>query len=301
MATELLALGLQAGAIYAVTLDSRRVRTIVQDLNAAPDGIVVDQDNGHIYWTSMGVPDQHPPSGRELTFFDRNGMIERVDFDGRNRTTIVTQGAFTTGKQITADFAAGRLYWCDREGMQVLTCDLSGADLHPLVVTGRGPDDARIVRNWPVGISLDPVQRLLYWTQKGAPKAGDGRIFRVPLDLPTGADPYAREDIELLWQDLPEPIDLELDAANGKLLWTDRGGEPDGNTLNRGALVPEPGPVEVLARGFHEAIGLAAVSATQFYVSDLGGAVRLVDLIAGTHTVIARPGGALTGLALAEF
>ncbi|MEV0251479.1 hypothetical protein AB0H76_33135 [Nocardia sp. NPDC050712] len=294
--TELLALDLK-GAIHAVALDGSEVRTLVDGLDAMPDGIVVDQQRGHIYWTSMGAPDVRPERGSEPPFFQRNGKLERVDFDGRNRTTIVAAGAFTTGKQIAADFTAGRLYWCDREGMQVLTCDLDGNDLRALVSTG---EDAQVVRNWPVGICVDPRRGFLYWTQKGAPKAGDGRIFRAPLDLPAGSSPRDRDDIELLWRDLPEPIDLEL-LDDGTLVWTDRGEPPEGNTLNRATLEPEPGLVEILSSGYREAIGLAAAGESRFYVSDLGGSIRLVDLSAGIDRVIARPGGPLTGLALAEL
>ncbi|MFB8003986.1 hypothetical protein [Nocardia sp. NPDC056000] len=298
--TELLALDLKARAMHAISLDGSRVRTLVEGLDATPDGIVVDQGRGHIYWTSMGAPDTRPEPGGEPPFFRRNGKIERVDFAGEQRTTIVPAGGFTTGKQLTADFAAGRLYWCDREGMQVLTCDLDGGDLHALVVTGEGPEDAEVVRNWPVGICLDLDRRLLYWTQKGASKAGDGRIFRAPLKLPTGASPRHRGDIELLWQDLPEPIDLEL-LDDGTLVWTDRGKAPEGNTLNRATVQPAPGPPQILSSGYREAIGVAAVSESRFYVSDLGGSIRLVDLSDGTDEVIARPGGPLTGLALADL
>ena len=106
---------------------------------------------------------------------------------------------------LTADFDAGVLYWCDREGMQVLSCNLDGSDLRPLVVTAVGDGAAHIDRNHCVGIAVDLHRRLLYWTQKGAPNAGEGRIFRAPLDLPPGTSAQHRDDIELLWKDLPEP------------------------------------------------------------------------------------------------
>ena len=220
--TEIVALDLGAGAMHAVSLDGKHVRTVVDGLDRFPDGVVVDKLRGHIYWTNMGTPDARPVAGIEPEFFSRNGSIERVDLDGGNRTTIVPIGAFTTGKQLAADFEAGRLYWCDREGMQILTCDLNGDDLHALVVTGEGDADALLPRNWCVGICLDLDRRLLYWTQKGAPKGGEGRIFRVRMDLPPGADPAARTDIELLWENLPEPIDIELHGVSD-LVWTDRG------------------------------------------------------------------------------
>ena len=36
---------------------------------------------------------------------------------------------FENGKQITFDAATGRLYWCDREGMRVMSCRPDGSDL----------------------------------------------------------------------------------------------------------------------------------------------------------------------------
>ena len=82
---------------------------------------------------------------------------------------------------------------------------------------------ARCERNHCVGIAVDVDRRLLYWTQKGAPNGGEGRIFRAPLDLPAEPSPQYRDDIELLWKDLPEPIDLHLIDGGATLLWTDRG------------------------------------------------------------------------------
>jgi hypothetical protein len=39
---------------------------------------------------------------------------------------------------------------------------------------------------------------------------------------------------------LPEPIDLDLDPVNRTLYWTDRGDPPRGNTVNRAPMDPAP-------------------------------------------------------------
>ncbi|OBA69479.1 hypothetical protein A5641_15275 [Mycobacterium sp. 1554424.7] len=297
--TELLVLNDGKREMQAVSLDGTRVRTLLSGLDERADGIVVDQARGHVYWTNMGAPD--PGSGpRSEVAHARNGSLERADLDGGNRVTIVPRGAFTTGKQLAADFEAGVLYWCDREGMQVLSCNLDGSDLRPLVVPAVGERAARTIANHCVGVAVDLDRRLLYWTQKGAPKAGEGRIFRAPLDLPEGASAAHRDDIELLWKDLPEPIDLHLFAGE-TLVWTDRGAEPDGNTLNRAPVEPVIGIPEILSRGYHEAIGVAAVSDSEFYVGDLGGGVRYVNLATGVDTELVHLGVGLTGIALAEL
>ena len=77
--------------------------------------------------------------------------------------------------------------------------------------------------------------------------------------MPPGETPSTRSDIEVLFANLPEPIDLELDAEAQILYWTDRGTPPDGNSLNS-APVGETTFVstfEILHREFKEAIGVA--------------------------------------------
>lgn len=301
--TEFVVLNLRKRAMQAVALDGSTVRTLVEGLDETPDGVVVDPRGGHIYWTNMGTPDPGAEKGTEPGFFTRNGSVERVDLDGANRQVIVARGAFTTGKQLTADFADGKLYWCDREGMQVLRCDLDGSHLEALIVSAVGAPDshaARDARNHPVGVAVDPYRRMLYWTQKGAPNAGQGRIFRAPIDIPAGCSAVDRDDIELLWDGLPEPIDLDLDGA-GYLLWTDRGDPPEGNTLNRARVEPELGKPEICSRGYREAIGLATADGITRYVSDLyGGSIRVVNLVDGTDRELINLGPGLTGLALID-
>jgi hypothetical protein len=107
----------------------------------------------------------------------------------------------------------------------VLRCDLDGSNLTTLVVAAIGDDAARDARNHCVGVAVDPRRRVIYWSQKGAPNAGQGRIFRAALDIPPGRTAADRDDIELLWAGLPEPIDLDL-GRDGTLVWTDRGDPP---------------------------------------------------------------------------
>jgi hypothetical protein len=79
-----------------------------------PDGIVVDVVAGHIYWTNMG------------NFTTNDGSIDRADLDGSNITNIVPAGGTFTPKQLQLDKQNGRLYWCDRESMRVMRCNLDG-------------------------------------------------------------------------------------------------------------------------------------------------------------------------------
>ena len=190
-----------------------------------PDGIAVDTEAGHIYWTNMGVPTQN------------DGSIERVDLDGQNRTTIIPKGGTFTPKQLTLDRKNRKLYWCDREGMRVMRSNLDGSKIETLVDTSQGdPRPGPDLKKWCVGIAVDTDRGQFYWTQKGPDNAGVGRIFRANTEIPKGETAANRSDIEVLFEGLPEPIDLELDLKNRLIYWTDRGNPPTGNSVSRAPM-----------------------------------------------------------------
>ena len=221
---RLFVLELNAGRIHSMNTDGSDRKTIVTDCHL-PDGIVVDAEAGHIYWTNMGVPNLN------------DGSIERADIDGRNRKIIVPQGVTHTPKQIHLDKEGGKLYWCDREGMRVMraisTARRSKRWSRPAAATADRRDQTR----WCVGITIDPKLGQIYWTQKGPDNAGLGRLFRANVEIPEGREPGEplrhRGAVSI---SLPEPIDLELDLENRVLYWTDRGDPPRGNTVNRAPI-----------------------------------------------------------------
>src|SRR5260370_7910978 len=130
---RLFVIELSGGRIHSVNSDGWELKDIVT-VCRNPDGIVVDTEASHIYWTNMGIPSQN------------DGSIERVDFDGKNRKVIVSPGVTFTPKQIHLDKKAGKLYWCDREGMRVMRCELDGSQVETLVEAGRG-DAGRLDQN----------------------------------------------------------------------------------------------------------------------------------------------------------
>src|SRR6476620_1984134 len=181
------------GRIHSANADGSNRKVIVTGCRI-PDGVVVDVEAGHIYWTNMGVPTKN------------DGSIERCDLDGENRVTIVNEGATFTPKQLHLDKKNGKLYWCDREGMRVMRAKLDGSEVETLVETGRGDKDSHDQTRWCVGITIDPKLGKIYWTQKGPDNAGLGRIFRAHTNIPKGESPTNRSDIEVLFDQLPEPI-----------------------------------------------------------------------------------------------
>lgn len=275
-------------AILTLRSDGSGLRTILDGFEGEPDGVQVDSASGTIFWTNMGV---------DATAAD--GAVYRSDLDGGNAVLLVGHGTVVTPKQLQRNPVAGHLYWCDREGMRVMRSTEDGGDVTVLVRRGRFPEDAGDERRHCVGIAIDMVKRHVYWTQKGPKNGGQGAIYRAGLDIPPGTDADSRDDIETLVTGLPEPIDLALDPGNATLYWTDRGDEPDGNTLNRARIGPDGlSGREVVARGLAEGIGLALDhSGQKAFVTDLGGTVYVCNLQPGSRfTPIARP-GPMTGIA----
>lgn len=284
-------LSASSGQVFSVNPDGSDLKVLVSEGRRLPDGIVADTAAGYLYWTNMGSPSAN------------DGSIERSNLDGSNVIHIVPPGGTFTPKQLQLDEKNRKLYWCDREGMRVMRANVDGSNIETLVDTSEG--DARPgkeIRKWCVGIVLDIEAGKLYWTQKGSDNAGDGRIFRANLEIPKGQTPANRKDIELLYENLPEPIDLELDLANRLIYWTDRGDPPRGNTVNRAPMDPAKGKEpEVIFDHLMEGIGIALdLKGGRMFLTDLGGSVYVANLDGSNKKTVLAAEGNLTGIAYAE-
>jgi DNA-binding beta-propeller fold protein YncE len=277
------------GRLFSINPDGSG-KTVIVTGCPVPDGVAVDVEGGHIYWTNMGRPPVN------------DGSIERVDLDGSNRTTIVPPGGTYTPKQLHLDGVGRKLYWGDREGMRVMRCDLDGSNVETLVQTGVG-EDRHDETKWCVGVAVDHVGGHLYWTQKGPSDGGLGRVLRAGIDIPAGESAVHRGDVEVVFKDLPEPIDLEIDHTTRTLYWTDRGDPPHGNTVNRapldGIFSSEP---EIVSTHLMEGIGIALdPTHNRMFVTDLGGNIYAAALDGSGHRPIRALQGNLTGIAYAEL
>jgi hypothetical protein len=156
-----------------------------------------------------------------------------------------------------------------------------------------------------VGIAVDNEGGKFYWTQKGGDNAGEGRIFRANLEMPAGQTPSNRQDIELLYDGLPEPIDLDLDPANRMMYWTDRGDPPRGNTVNRAPMEATPGnrkEPEILFTHLMEGIGLSLdLKGGRMFMADFGGSVYTASLNGANKKMLLVAQGNLTGIAYVEL
>lgn len=285
---RLFILEVNAGRIHSMNPDGSDRKTLVADART-PDGVAVDAEAGHVYWTNMGVPSLN------------DGSIERANLDGSYRTVIIPPGGTHTPKQLHLDKVGGKIYWSDREGMRVMRSNFDGSHIETLIETGHGDADRRQQWRWCVGITVDPDAGKFYWTQKGADNEGVGRILRANIDMPKGESPSNRSDIEVLFEGLPEPIDLELDLENRILYWTDRGNPPNGNTVNCAAIDEADAAPQVLVSDLMEGIGIALdLPGDRMFFTDLAGTIYSADLCGTNVRRILAAQGNLTGIAYAE-
>jgi len=293
-AGRIFVLDLAGGRVLTANPDGSDLKTIVEEGRKLPDGLAVDIAAGHLYWTNMGNPKAN------------DGSILRSDLDGGNLITIVPPGGTFTPKQIQIEKTTAKLYWCDREGMRVMRANLDGSNIETLVDTSDGdprpgPDAAK----WCVGIAVDVERGKFYWTQKGGDNAEQGRILRASIDMSSLETPAERQDIELLYEALPEPIDLDIDPRTRMLYWTDRGDPPRGNTVNRAPLDAVPAkrpPPEIVFDHLMEGIGLALdPKGGRMFITDFGGSIYSANLDGSDRRTLQFALGNLTGIAYVEL
>jgi DNA-binding beta-propeller fold protein YncE len=285
-AGRLFFLDLRGGRVVSASTDGSDVKVLISGRTGIPDGIAIDTDGGHIYWTIMGKAAAD------------DGMIERIDLDGGHLTTIVPAGGTFTPKQLKLDPVHRKLYWADREGMRIMRANVDGTSIETLVETGHGDTDRRNPANWCVGIALDVSGGKIYWTQKGSDNGGIGSLRSANMELPSGQDASHRSDIEVLFEHLPEPIDLDLDLARRMIYWTDRGS----NTVTRASMDAPTGATsatradrETVMTDLKEAIGIV-LAGDRMYVTDLGGTVYSARLDGSDKRTVLEGQGSLTGI-----
>src|SRR6266550_2695449 len=135
-------------------------------------------------------------------------------------------------------------------------------------------------------------------------RCGQSRLFRVKIDIPKGETAANRTDIEVLFDGLPEPIDLELDLKNRLLYWTDRGDPPRGNKVNRASIdadFSKHPTSDILFTHLMEGIGIALdFKGNRMFVTDLAGNIFSAKLDGSEKKPLLVAQGNLTGIAYAE-
>ena len=287
---RLFVLEVSTSRIHSMRPDGSDRKVVVADCRM-PDGIAIDErpaiSTGPT-WASASRP----------TTARSSAPISMEAIAG----SIVPLGSTHTPKQLQLDKKNGKLYWCDREGMRVMRANLDGSLIETLVETGRGDADRRDQTRWCVGIAIDPVRKQIYWTQKGPDNGEKGLLLRAGIEIPKGETAANRSDIEVFFDHLPEPIDLELDLKNRVLYWTDRGDPPRGNTVNRASIDAKPAKPQILITHLMEGIGIALdVPRDRMFVTDFAGSLYSANLDGTGERNFLYAQGNLTGIAYAEI
>lgn len=294
-------LDIKKSSIVALNTKTKETSIIASGFYGTLDGVQIDKEKNLIYFTSMGICLSRKDSNQKKdvlgSFYQKDGIIGVIDLNNGSYKELIGKGQITTPKQLFLDKKNNFLYWSDREGGKVFRSKTDGSELTVLISNSNDVTYDKTLHC--VGITIDYINNKLLWTQKGPPKGGKGKIFRANIDIPINQNPSNRTDIEVLLDNLPEPIDLEIDVRENILYWTDRGAKPKGNSLNS-AKITSKGleNYKVICTGFKETIGLAIDYKNDcIYVSDLGGNINKVDPKTGKYELILKQ-GSITGLAI---
>lgn len=281
------------GEVMTAAAENPMPRTLVASAGQGPDGIAIDLAAGYLFWTGMGNPSAD------------DGFVRRSNLDGSNMVTLVPAGGTYTPKQMRIDAAGGKLYWSDREGMRVQRSNVNGSSVEALVTTGTTATDRMDESRWCVGMAIDTVGGWFYWSQKGGDNEGVGSIRRAHIQTPAGQTSTNRNDIEILFSGLPEPIDLELDLEAGMIYWADRGDD----TINRAPIAIPAGSTaatradrQIIVRQVPEAIGVAIDKRRgRLYYTGGTGELGRANLDGSNKQEITVSGGAFTGIVVVDL
>ena len=102
---RLFILELSGNRVFSVNSDGSDRKVIVQECRM-PDGIAVDAERGHIYWTNMGV------------LHLNDGSIERADLAGLNPAGVICEILNDDG---TMARVPDLIRFCERHGLVMVT------------------------------------------------------------------------------------------------------------------------------------------------------------------------------------
>ena len=202
--------GKMKGSIWEVPLNGRNPKMLKQ-IQAAPRGIVVDAENGKLYWTTdnerihrfnindknfnaqfikkLGSPHHIALDLKAKTAHgdiywtvdngDESWSIWRTSLDGTIITKEIVPGLKELGG-IAVD--RDKLYWTEKIGDnhgKISCASKNGAGIRKLVPIEEDREDLfSLPGSVPLGLAVDEVGRRLYWTDNG------GNIRSLNLDEP---------------------------------------------------------------------------------------------------------------------
>jgi hypothetical protein len=207
------------GSIERVSVNGGEVTTVVPVGGTfTAKQLKLDKKHGKLYWS------------------DREGMrIQRVNLDGSHLETLIETGHGDEERKdqtrwcvgIALDVEHGKIYWTQKGGDNANVGTIHRANLEiPKGQTAANRKDIETLFAGlpePIDLDLDLGHRMMYWTDRGDPPRGN-TVNRAPMDAPKHFDPSHRSDLQILTGDLKEGIGISLDLKNGRMFFTDLGG-----------------------------------------------------------------------------
>ena len=201
-----------------------KVENLVPSVKNAVN-LAVDTTNNKIYWTEQTGEDK--------------GRIRRANLDGSNVQLVINSPGVPLG--IAVDAAKGKLYWTDTKG-RLRRANLNGKQARTLIKNLEAPI---------LSIALDTARGKLYWAENAGNKGSLRRanltgknIQNIARDLDF-INSIAIADNKIYWAETSgtggrigdanldgsnlstfvnlqnTPVGITVDAAQGKLYWTD--------------------------------------------------------------------------------
>jgi len=246
------------GGVHYMNDDGSDLKVLVTGENAGPDGIVVDTATKKIYWTNMGKPAANdgtikradldgsnvttvvPEAGTwtpkqlkldakhgKLYWSDREGMrIMRANEDGSKIETLVETAQGDTAREdarnwcvgFALDIDAGKMYWTQKGSGG------NGRIFRANTEIPKGQDAAHRTDietlfdslPEPIDMDLDLANHVMYWADRGDPPRGN-TVNRAPMGPDKGGQ-------QILVTGLKEGIGMALDLKDGRMFYTDLGG-----------------------------------------------------------------------------
>ena len=153
------------------------------------------------------------------------GTISSCDFSGKSTRIIVREDDGSSPKQVVIDQVDSKVYWTQSESTEIMRCDLDGTHIECVIEVDA--DDAVISsapKIIPNGITLDQSRRHVYWSQP-SPKTPDKNLIRrAPMNRTCNSPPSCRDDVETLFEDLPQVLDIDFVPVFDEIYWSVRDG-----------------------------------------------------------------------------
>ena len=238
------------GKIQSADLNGANVREVLRQVAGMPKAIAVDAANGKLYVANA------------------QGQVQRLNLDGSGFQSHFIQN-LSAPQGVAVDTAAGKVYWT--EAGRIRRANLDGTNRQN-VVTGLGTPASLSISSAPVEVLIPQSQRPpIYWQTAAG------------LQSLTGAT------VDNFAQAVQNATGIAVDAAAGKVYWTEQTGKTSGRIRSADLNGSNPRVVKEL-KSVPMGIALDAANG-RVYITNSWGKVQSLDMDGGNF----RP-NLITGL-----